>query len=164
MLDTLDQIQIIETATFPTGGVTKATLSSLLQAFPEGLILEKAQDNIIGYLGWEKHIIKKFPPYNHDVLQSHEAPGRLAYISIITVKKEFRRQGVGSRLLTTLEQKARTHGCMEIYCPVNKHHPYLEQGVMQFWKKNGFSIAGETEWYLTNEKLIPSYIFSKKLV
>jgi ribosomal protein S18 acetylase RimI-like enzyme len=163
MKDIIAQIIQIEQETFGDDGVNRDTLGSILEAFPQGLITIVENGILKGYLAWEKHLKEKFPPYNHHWKDTHDRNGRAAYISIITVKKEFRNQGFGTELLKLLEERAREDGCIKIYCPVNKKHPYLKKGVMHFWKKNGFKITDEIEWELEDGVVIPSYVFSKSL-
>lgn len=164
IMNDLNQITEIEQKTFGPGGVNKKTLLSLEKSFKEGLIIIKEEDNVLAYLGWEKHKKDKFPPYNHDCLRTHDRNGKLAYISIITVKKEYRNKGLGSKLLRILEKLAMRQKCTKLYCPVNKKHPYLDKGVLHFWKKNDFEITGEVDWKIAEGKQIPSFIFTKELI
>lgn len=160
--DIIKQIVAIEKETFGNG-VNADTLNSLVQAFPEGLILINDDGIVHGYLGWEKHTAKQFPEYNHDVGKTYAPNGSHGYISIITVASQFRDKGLGSNLLKQLETIAKKHKCTSLYCPVNKKHPYLNQGVMHFWEKNGFKVSGETNWEISPGKILPSFIFNKTI-
>ncbi len=126
-MNDLKQILSIEQETFRNGGVNKKTLLSIEKAFKEGLIIIKEKDKVLAYLGWEKHKKYKFPPYNHNCLKTHDKNGKLAYISIITVREEYRNQGLGSKLIKILEKIAHMHKCTKLYCPVKKKHPYLDK-------------------------------------
>ena len=160
--NTLQEIATIEKETFGKG-VTLDTLGSILKTFKEGLLVLYKNKTTVGYIGWEKHLFQKFPPYNHNWTDFHDPEGKLAYISIITVQEQFRNRGYGSQLLSLIEEKAKNHQCTKLYCPVNKKQPYLNKGVLRFWEKNGFTITGETLWELAPGHSIDSYIFSKKI-
>lgn len=163
MRNHIKQIVEIEKETFSKGGVNSKTLDSINKVFKDGLIIIEEEGLVLAYLGWEKHKKKQFPTYNHNAANSHNPDGKLAYISIITVKKEFRNQGLGSKLLKILEKIALKHNCMRIYCPVNKSHPYLNKGVMKFWKKNSYRITGETDWEISKGRKLASFVFSRKI-
>lgn len=163
MEDIIEQIVQIEKGAFGLGGVNRVTIKSILKIFKKGLITITKDNLVIGYLGWEKHLKNKFPPYNHKLEYTNDDLGKFAYVSIITVEKEYRSQGIGTRLLEMLSKRAKEEGCTKLYCPVNQKHPYLKKGVMHFWKKNGFKITGEVRWGLAKDKFIPSYIFTKYL-
>ncbi|MBN2016477.1 GNAT family N-acetyltransferase [Candidatus Dojkabacteria bacterium] len=162
-MDDLQQIETIEKETFRNGGVNLNTLRSLENTFKDGLIIIKEQKDVLAYLGWEIHKKQTFPPYNHDISKTHDESGNLGYISIITVRKEYRNKGLGSKLLNILIAVSKRYSCKNLYCPVNKKHPYLKKGVLHFWEKNGFKISGETNWEIEKGKLLPSFIFSKQL-
>jgi hypothetical protein len=53
--------------------------------------------------------------------------------------------------------------CSSIYLPVNKQHPFLREGVLPFWQKNGYAITGTSNWEFSQGKTLPAYIFTKKL-
>lgn len=132
MNDIFKQIVKIETDTFGSGGINIETLQSLYNTFPDGLILEMKGNEVIGYLGWEKQTFEIFPPYNHKIAKTHKQCGLLAYISIITVAETYRNKGIGSKLLTAMEKRAKDHHCHTVYLPVSKN---LEKGVFHFWEK-----------------------------
>jgi len=107
---------------------------------------------------------EKFPSYNHGVGETHFNVGTLLYLSVITVAQNFRNKNIGSLFLDKVSKLGENLGVQKIYLPVNKKHPYLEKGVLRFWQKNSYKIAGETNWEVSPGKVVDAYVFQKMIL
>jgi len=157
------EIEKIDKEAFGKGGITKKMVESQLEVFPDGALVSVIRNQIAGVVFCERHNQQKFPIYIHDVSQTHEDKGKLFYLSVITVRQDFRGKGIGSSLLKAVDELAKKLEVTKIYCPVNKKHPYLKKGVLQFWMKNDFRIVGETKWEVSPDRFLDSFIFEKSL-
>lgn len=158
-----DKIEIVEIdkQAFGDQGISEKTISSQINNFPEGVFVAKENDKIVGVVCCERHEEENFPPYNHDVGKTHSENGVLLYISLITVVEDFRNKNVGSSLLEKVSELGKKLGSLKIYLPVNKKHPYLEKGILNFWQKNGYGIAGETDWEVLPDRVVNAHVLEK---
>lgn len=159
--DDISEILKLDRQAFGDQGISKETTESQFKVFPEGIFIAKENSEIIGVVCCEKHEKEKFPPYNHDVGETHFKKGAFFYLSVITVAEKFRSKGIGSLLLEKVSELGKKLGMHKIYSPVNKKHPYLEKGVLRFWQKNGYKIVGEIDWEVTLGKIINAHILKK---
>lgn len=156
--DDISEIVELDKQAFGDQGISRKTIESQFNTFPEGIFVAKENNEIIGVVCCEKHEKEKFPPYNHDVGETHFKNGALLYISVITVAEDFRSKNIGSLFLEKILELGKKSGIQKIYLPVNKKHPYLEKGVLRFWQKNGYEISSETGWEISPGKFIDSYV------
>ncbi|HUW22227.1 MAG TPA: GNAT family N-acetyltransferase [Candidatus Bathyarchaeia archaeon] len=155
------EIEKIDREAFGKGGITQTMIRSQLNVFPDGAFVAVQGKKVVGVAFCEQHQKRLFPPYVHDVGRTHSDKGKLFYLSVITISKKFRSKGIGSMLLKAIDKLADSSGGQRIYCPVNKLHPYLKEGVLHFWEKNAYQITGETSWEVAPGKYLKSYIFEK---
>lgn len=156
--DGISEIVELDRQAFGKQGISKETIESQFNAFPEGIFVAKENDKIVGIVCCERHKKENFPSYNHDVGKMHSENGGLLYISMITVAEYFRNKNIGSLLLKKISEIGKKLGAQKIYLPVNKKHPYLERGVLCFWQKNGYKTIGEIDWEISPGKFVDSYI------
>jgi len=159
--DDIPEIVEIDRQAFGDQGVSKETIESQIKIVPEGIFIAKENDKMVGIACCERHKEEKFPPYNHDVRKTHSKSGLLLYLSVITVAEKFRNKNIGSLLLEKVSELGKSLGMQKIYLPVNKKHPYLDKGVLRFWHKNGYEIAGETDWEVSLSKVVSVHILEK---
>lgn len=157
----IPKIVAMDKEAFGEGGISEEMVRSQLEVFPEGIFVACKDNKAVGVVCCERYETKMFPPYNHDVKKTHSPKGSMLYLSVITIAKKFRNQGIGSLLLNKISDFAKKLGIAKIYCPVNKKHPYLKMGVLHFWQKNDYQIVGETRWEVTPGKHLEAYIFEK---
>ncbi len=69
-------------------------------------------------------------------------------IYIIAVKREYRREGIGSALLYDVMKKAALDGAKTVYLEVRKS----DIGARKFYRRNGFEECGERRGYYDNPK------------
>lgn len=155
------EIVKVDKEAFGEGGITEKMANSQLTVFPSGALVAVKDGRIIGVAFCERHVKRLFPPYIHNVKNTHSKNGKLFFLSVITVSETSRGKGIGTMLLKTVNQLAKKSGATKIYCPVNKKHPYLKKGVLKFWKKNGYRVVGETKWEVSPSRFLESYIFEK---
>jgi len=146
---------------FGDQGISQETIKSQISIFPKGIFVAKEKDKVIGIVCCERHGEEKFPPYNHNIGDTHSKSGTLLYLSVITVAEKFRNKNIGSLLLEKVSELGRGLSIRKIYLPVNKKHPYLEKGVLHFWRKNGYKISGEVDWEVSMGKVINANILEK---
>lgn len=157
----IPKIVAMDKEAFGDGGISEEMVSFQLEVFPEGMLVAHKNNKAVGVVCCERYETKMFPPYNHDVKKTHSPKGSMLYLSVITIAKKFRNQGIGSLLLNKISDLAKKLGIAKIYCPVNKKHPYLKKGVLHFWQKNGYKIVGETSWELSPGKFLGSFVLEK---
>lgn len=157
----IPEITEIDRQAFGSRGVSEEMVTSQLKMFPEGMFVAREDSKVVGVVCCERHLEEAFPTYGRDVSKTHSEKGNLLYLSVITVAEEFRNKGIGSLLLGKVSGLAKTLGIARIYCPVNKRHPYLREGVLHFWRKNGYEIAGETNWEISSGKFLDSYVLER---
>ncbi|OQY99688.1 MAG: hypothetical protein B6D41_01270 [Chloroflexi bacterium UTCFX4] len=73
-------------------------------AFPEGFIVAKYNDQVVGYGTSERWLTERESTMNEDPFLTHEPEGKLFCITGMAVRKVFRGQGIGAP---------------RIYCPRN---------------------------------------------
>lgn len=151
----------IDQQAFGDQGISRETIESQIKIFPEGIFIAKENDKAIGIVCCERHKEEKFPLYNHDVQETHFKNGTILYLSVITVAESFRNKNIGSLILEKASELGKKLGVQKIYLPVNKKHPYLEKGVLSFWQKNGYKIVGETDWEVSQGKIVSVHILEK---
>lgn len=161
--DDITEIVDIDNQAFGDQGISKEMIESQIKIFLKGIFIAKENNKIVGVICCEKHEKEKFPPYNHNISETHLKDGILFYLSTITVAEEFRNKGIGSLLLEKVSELGKKLGIQKIYLPVNKKHPYLEKGVLSFWQKNGYEIVGETDWEVSLGKVVSAYILKKSI-
>lgn len=161
--DDISEIVGLDREAFGEQGISKETIESQFNAFPKGIFVAKKSDKLLGVVCCEKHKKEKFPPYNHNVGKTHSKTGNFIYLSVITIAEEFRNKNIGSLLLEKVSELGNKSGIKKIYLPVNKKHPYLEKGVLGFWQKNCYQIIGETNWEISPDRFIDSYILETLL-
>jgi ribosomal protein S18 acetylase RimI-like enzyme len=159
--DNILQIIELDRRAFGDQGISKETIESQIEIFPEGIYIAKENNAIVGIVSCERHEKEKFPQYNHDLRKIHSKSGTMLYISVITVLEKFRNKNIGSLLLEKVLTFGKNLGIRKIYLPVNKRHPFLEKGVLRFWQKNSYEIIGETNWEIAAGKLVNVYVLEK---
>jgi len=159
--DDISKIIEIDKQAFGNQGISKEMIKSQINIFPEGIFVAKENGKITGIVCCERHKAEKFPFYNHNVGETHSKNGAILYISVMTVAEKSRNKNIGSFLLEKVSELEKSLGIQKIYLPVNKKHPYLDKGVLRFWHKNGYEIAGETDWEFSPGKVIKAHILEK---
>lgn len=75
------------------------------------------------------------------VFYANNIQNRTAYISLIGVKKEYERQGLGKALLTYCEEVSRECGMCKLKLEVDDNNT----NAIKFYEKNGFKFSDTTE-------------------
>lgn len=92
----------------------------------------------------EDNITKGFAAfYANDVVQ------KIAFLSMIAVKKSYRRENIGSKILEFVEKEALQRGMLILKLEVSKENC----GAINFYTKHGYSICDETNdtYYMKKE-------------
>ncbi|NIO44496.1 MAG: GNAT family N-acetyltransferase [Candidatus Aenigmarchaeota archaeon] len=162
-LGDIPKIVEIERKTWGKYAVLEPTILSLLKAFPTGLSVIEERE-MMGYCGCEKQPGAVFLlPYNHNVEETHDPNGSLLYVDIFTIDDRFRSKGIGSKLSERLDNIAIREKCKAIYFPLNKTHPYMQQGVKKFWEKNGYEVLREDKWEIITGEIKECFVMVKRL-
>jgi GNAT superfamily N-acetyltransferase len=110
-------------------------------------------DEIVGFAGVNKAELTA--PLN----------GRFdAFINCIEVNGEFRRRGIGRRLVTTLEEWARTHGYRQIRAWSSED----KVAALNMWYEMGYGMCPATETYIDGQTgkvrdVVRGYFYAKVL-
>lgn len=84
------------------------------------------------------------------IFYANDSESKEAYISLIGVKKENERKGIGKALLDYCFKLSRKHGMCKIRLEVDKDN----SNAIKFYKKNGFSFCnatGHNSFYMQKE-------------
>lgn len=107
---------------------------SRLCVFPRGCLVVEVDGQVVGYCTSEKWLEEREPIIGEDPATTHHGNGQVFCVTGFAVSKAYRRQGLGSTLLTALIEVARAEQC---YCVV------LETGEARaFYARFGFEKVG----------------------
>ncbi len=87
-------------------------LSSRLQTFPDGVLVARIGDEVIGYIEfvrWGREVVPKFLDLRQ-IHSHHEADGRFAFIWFLGVLPAFRGRGIGRRLVSEVVSWSESRG------------------------------------------------------
>jgi|SRR3989344_428918 len=104
----LENIQDIEQIVEGDDAASFEVLRSRLEMFPEGFLVAEQDQKIIGYVEsclWNKRDFKTFDEIR-DFPKDHAPDGKDLYVIFLAVHPRFRRKGVGSKLIKTLQDYA----------------------------------------------------------
>ena len=72
-------------------------------------------------------------------------------IDVLSVAKPYRRQGIGSRLLTKAEEIARARGCVGVWLDTTSFSApnfYLRNGYTEFGRIEGYPPGHSRHWFM----------------
>lgn len=143
-LDDVDEIFQIEKRTEQDNAATKETLVSRLKMFPEGFFVAEEDNKVVGYVEsclWNKEDFETFEEI-HNFPQQYDHNGRILYAIFLAVDAPYRRKGIGSQLIKTLQDYARMHDLEKVQLVAG------EGFLVDFYKKLRFKIKKQLPHFL----------------
>jgi len=114
-----------------------AIVEARWNVFPQGFVVAKIGNRVVGYGTAEKWLSERAPVMNEDPFKSHNSEGRIFCITAMAVRKEWRQKGVGSLILDKLMQIAKEERCRLILLETTH--------AQNFYLKRGFRVVGHRD-------------------
>ncbi len=112
----IDLIYRLECSIAKGNVATREMLVERLMTFPEGFYIAEEDDNIIGYIEsclWNNIHFESYEEIK-DFPKHHKSDGKTLYIIFLAVNEKYRRRGVGSELVRTLQKYASKKGLKKV--------------------------------------------------
>src|SRR3989338_10868435 len=108
-LKDIDYIHSVEKAVEGENAATKETLLSRFKMFPEGFLVAEEDDKIVGHVEsclWNKEDFETFDEIEN-FPKEYDPNGKTLYVIFLAVDEKYRKRGIGSELIKSLEKYAR---------------------------------------------------------
>jgi ribosomal protein S18 acetylase RimI-like enzyme len=131
---------------------------------PSGNIIVAYDDGeMVGFVVFE--ILEKdvIPEDFSNLKINFPIKGKWVHMVAFTTRGKYKDKEVDSEILLSAEKFAKKQGCVESYVPLSKYHPFKDNGVFEFWKKNGYENVGEIKWKAGPNELIECFFYRKSL-
>jgi len=105
----ISKIVILEKEIEKDNAASLNTLTSRFNMFKEGFFVSQEDGRIQGYIEsclWDRKDIETFDEIK-DFPKNHDPNGKTLYVIFLGVGKDYRRKGIGSRLIRTVQEYAR---------------------------------------------------------
>lgn len=135
----LPEIIALDEALFSWYGAAEdpTIIARRLAVFPEGFVVLKGGDVVVGYASTEKWFRGREPALDEDPALTHNQAGTILCITTLAVRESYQGQGFGRFLLNYLLDLAQAQGCTAIV---------LETAhAASFYLRHGFVTIGERE-------------------
>lgn len=83
------------------------------------------------------------------------------HIVAFTTETNFLDIDSDSKIITAIEDMAKTMGCFTFCIPLSIDHPFIKHDVFGFWEKNGYKNAGTIKWIASPGEKINCYFYKK---
>ena len=123
----LEKVTEIEKASFPDPW-SKSYIKKLFEKHPNGFVIAELSQKIVGYI------------------LGHKKLGGSASIKTIAVNPDYRRKGIGTKLINFIIKRLKKEGAKEVIL----HTRTKNQTAHLFHKELGFKIVGQIENYYPN--------------
>jgi len=110
-LNDIAQISELEEAIEKENAASSKTIFSRLKMFPEGFLVAKEKNRVVGYLEsclWDKNNFETFNEIK-DFPKNHNQNSKTLYIIFLAVAEDQRRKEVGSELVKTIIGSAKNY-------------------------------------------------------
>ncbi len=138
--DDLDEILIIEEASFPDPWSRSAFLM-MSRDNPSGFRVAAVEDNVVGYV-----IAKIETAFELWGLRRY----RRCHLANLAVAPEYRRRGIGSRLLREAMRHAREEDAKEVFLEVRAKNIQARR----FYSRRGFMEVGYKKGYYSDDDAV----------
>jgi ribosomal protein S18 acetylase RimI-like enzyme len=145
-------------------GADKEYFSKKLKSFPEEILIVEDKGKVTGFVILEILNKDDVPEDFCDMKLSEPIKGKCMHIVAFTTETNYKDKISDSKLLLAAEKIAKTKGCIESCVPLSKNHPFKDNDVFEFWRKNGYRKIGEIKWIANPKELIECYLFKKDLI
>ena len=144
--DDLDQVSLLELLADPERPCTIENLVKRQEAYPQGFLVAKLCDKVVGYLQscrWDRDSPPAFTEID-DYSAEHLDDGRILYLIFMGVSVPFRGLGIGARLIDEAVRLALREDIREI-------HLVSRPELVGFYERLGFSREATIPGFLPGE-------------
>lgn len=133
------------------------------QFFPQGILLVEEDGKATGFTVMELLEANQIPKDFSDLKLTEKLAGKWIHIIAFTTSTNYRDREKDYELLKAAEKIATEHGCVSCCVPLTKNHPFKKHGVFDFWKANGYKVAGNINWVVSPSEKMGCYFYKKDI-
>lgn len=157
----IDRLVEIDRATYGIFGADKKYFDDKFQSFPQGILVVEENGNITGFTVIELLNSNQMPKDFTDFKPVKPLEGKWIHIIAFTTATNYQDIKSDSELVKAVEEIGKKFGCTSSCVPLTINHPLAKNGVFDFWKLNGYKIAGELNWIASQTEKIACYFYRK---
>ena len=127
-------------------GANEKYFTEKLKKFRNGIFVCEQNKEITGFIA--VYVLEE-KEISNDFCELHlkePIKGKWMHIIAFTTQTNYKDKKHDGALVAAAEKFARQKGCLASYVPLSKEHPFEKHGVFDFWKENGYRIAGKIQW------------------
>ena len=157
----IDRLVEIDQTTYGKFGADQKYFENKFRSFPQGILVVEENDNITGFTVIELLNTDQTPKDFEDFKPEKPLRGKWIHIIAFTTATNYQDVKSDSELVKAAEKIGKEHGCASSCVPLTKNHPLINNGVFDFWRINGYKMAGEINWVASPSEKIACDFYRK---